>query len=148
MYHTICSHLTSISISIMIAFISTLLFYAGIITDPFILLIFSLVLSLLSLMLIGLLGISDNGLTRQKLCQNCLILIISIIGNILFTLLALTIPVTVRQYSISNYHRTICFLFYIQFDPFNSFAAFYCSIYLKRRLLASFLTHNNVLLIY
>ena len=86
-----CNYLTSITISVIISFIFTLLFYIGIITNTLSIFIFASILALLSIFLLGLFGISDNGLTRQRLCQNCLSLIISIIGNILFSLLSLTI---------------------------------------------------------
>ena len=97
-----CNYLTAITISVIIAFIFTLLFYIGTITGIIIVFMFSLALSLLSLLLLGLFGISDNGLTRQRLCKNCLSLIISIIGNILFCLFALTIPLTSRKYWFCN----------------------------------------------
>ena len=92
-----CNYLTAIAISVIISFIFTILFYTGIITAITIVFIFALTLALLSLLLIGLFGISDNGLTRHRLCQNCISLIISIIGNILFGLFALTIPLTIRN---------------------------------------------------
>ena len=128
MRNTICNNLTSVSISLIIAFIFALLFYTGIITEVFILLIFSLVFSLLSLLLIGLLGISDNGLTRQKLCQNCFTLLITITGNILFTLFALTVSTTLRKYLIDYYNRIPYFLLFIKFDSSNSSITFYRSI--------------------
>lgn len=92
-----CNFLTSTAISVLISFIFTLLFYIGIITNTLAIFIFSLILSLLSLLLIGFFNISDNGLTRQRLCQNCLSLIVSIVGNTLFSLLALTISLTARN---------------------------------------------------
>ena len=100
LYKTCNYNLTGIAVSVIIAFIFTLLFYIGTITGITTVFIFSLVLSILSLLLIGLLGISDNGLTRDRLCKNCLSLISSIIGNILFSLLALTITLTPRKYNI------------------------------------------------
>ena len=114
MFNKVCSDLTSIAISVIISFIFTLLFYTGKITGTSIILIFSLIFSLLSLLLIGLFGISDNGLTRQRLCQSCFSLTISITGSILFSLLALTIPVTSRKYCISDSYRIIRILFYIK----------------------------------
>lgn len=89
--------LTSIAISVIISFIFTILFYSGIITGITTIFIFSLTIALLSLLLIGIFGISDNGLTRNRICKNCLNLIISIIGNILFCLLSLSIPLITRN---------------------------------------------------
>ena len=106
-------YLTSIAISVIISFIFTLLFYIGIITGITTVFIFSLTLALLSILLIGLFGISDNGLTRERLCKNCLSLIISIVGNIFFSLLALTIPLTARKYIICNPCESCYFLFCI-----------------------------------
>ena len=79
-----CNYLTSISISVIIAFIFTLLFYTGVISGITVVFIFSLILSLLSILLLGLFGISDNGITRQRLCQNCLTLIVSILRSYYF----------------------------------------------------------------
>ncbi len=83
------SMLTGITISIIISFIYTLLFFNGLITNIFPVFIFSLILSLISLLILSILGTSDNGLTRNSLCQNYLNLIISITGNILANLTAL-----------------------------------------------------------
>ena len=131
MHNTICNNLTNISISIIIAFIFTLLFYTGIVTEISILLIFSLIFSLLSLLVISLLGISDNGLTRQKLCQNSFTLLVTIIGNILLTLLALTLSPTIRKTYINYYYRILYFFLFIKFVSFNSSIIFTFSIYLK-----------------
>lgn len=86
--------LTGIAVSIIIAIIFTILFYTGIIIEIGVIFKFSLAISIVSLLLIGLLGISDNGLTRQRLWQNGPCLIASIVGNILFNLVALTITLT------------------------------------------------------
>ncbi len=83
------SMLTGITISIIISFIYTLLFFNGLITNIFPVFIFSLILSLISLLILSILVTSDNGLTRNSLCQNYLNLIISITGNILANLTAL-----------------------------------------------------------
>ena len=93
MLDRICNCLTAIAISIIVAFIFSILFYTGIIVEISIIFIFSTIFSFLSLLLVGLLGISDNGLTRNRLCQNFLVLMISILGNLLFSLLALTFPI-------------------------------------------------------
>ena len=74
-----CNFLTSTAISLIIAFVFALIFYTGFFSNVIAIFIFALVFALLSFFLIDLLGISDNGLTRQRLCQNCLILIISIV---------------------------------------------------------------------
>lgn len=115
MLNKVCNDLTGIAISVIIAFVFTLLFYTGIVLETSFILIFALVFSLLSLLLIGLFGTSDNGLTRQRLCQSCLTLIISVTGNILFSLFALTIPITSRKYCISNSSWFIYFLLHIKF---------------------------------
>ena len=109
-----CNYLTSIAISVIISFVFTLLFYTNVITNTSAIFIFSSIFAILSILLLGLFGISDNGLTRQKLCQNCLNLIISIIGNILFSLLSLTIPL--RNVTIVS---AIIFSFDIFFFIFN-----------------------------
>lgn len=88
------SMLTGITISIIISFIYTLLFFNGLITNIFPVFIFSLILSLISLLILSILGTSDNGLTRNSLCQNYLNLIISITGNILANLTALIITLS------------------------------------------------------
>ncbi|MBR2290460.1 MAG: hypothetical protein IJ867_07810 [Clostridia bacterium] len=93
-----CNYLTAIAVSVIISFIFTLLFFIGTITGITIVFMFALALALLSLLLIGLFGISDNGLTRTRLCKSCSSLIISILGNILFSLFALTIPLISRKY--------------------------------------------------
>ena len=120
-----CNYLTSITISVIISFIFTLLFYIGIISGITTVFIFSLLLSLLSILLLGLFGISDNGLTRQRLCQNCLSLIISIIGNILFSLFALTITLSSRKHSFCNTCKPCYILLYIQFNKFSNNDFFY-----------------------
>ena len=74
-----CNYLTSIAISLIISFIFALIFYIGVISNSLAIFIFALAIALLSIFLLGLLGSSDNGLTRQRLCQNCLTLIVSII---------------------------------------------------------------------
>lgn len=109
-----CNYLTAIAISVIISFVFTILFYTGVITGITSVFIFSLSLALLSLLLIGLFGISDNGLTRSRLCRNCLNLIISIIGNILFSLLALTIPLTPRNHFFNNIGSNLHFFLYIK----------------------------------
>lgn len=119
-----CNYLTSITISVIIAFIFTILFYTGIITGITIVFMFSLALSLLSLLLIGLFGISDNGLTRTRLCKNCLNLIISIIGNILFSLFALTIPLTTRNNRFYNTSWARNILLCFKLNQFNSNVTF------------------------
>lgn len=120
-----CNYLTSITISVIISFIFTLLFYIGIISGITTVFIFSLLLSLLSILLLGLFGISDNGLTRQRLCQNCLSLIISIIGNILFSLFALTITLSSRKHSFCNTCKPCYILLYIQFNKSSNNDFFY-----------------------
>ena len=87
-----CNFLTAIAISVIVAFVFSVLFYIGIITETLAIFVFALSLTLLSLLIVGIFGISDNGLTRTRLCQNCYGLIISVVGNILFSLLALSIP--------------------------------------------------------
>ena len=84
--------LTTIAISIIISLILTLLFFNGTVENAFISFIFALILSLVSLLILTIFGTSDNGLTRTSLCQNCLGLIISILGNIFSNLIALLIP--------------------------------------------------------
>lgn len=111
-----CNYLTSITISVILAFIFTILFYTGVITGITYIFIFSLLLSLLSLLILALFGISDNGITRTKLCQNCLALTISIIGNILFSLLAITIPLTIRNYHLFNNCKYCFFFLYIKLN--------------------------------
>ena len=120
-----CNYLTSITISVIISFIFTLLFYIGVISGITTVFIFSLLLSLLSILLLGLFGISDNGLTRQRLCQNCLSLIISIIGNILFSLFALTITLSSRKRSFCNTCKSCYILLYIQFNKSSNNDFFY-----------------------
>ena len=89
-----CNYLTTIAISVIVAFVFAILFYTGIITGITTVFIFALSLSLLSLLVVSIFGISDNGLTRTRLCQNYLGLILAILGNILFSLFALIIPLT------------------------------------------------------
>ena len=121
-----CNYLTSIAISIIITFIFTLLFYIGIISGITTIFIFSIIFSLLSLLLLGLFGTSDNGLTRQRLCQNSLTLIISIIGNIFFNLFALIIPLSSRKPYFRNTCMSCHFLFCIQFDKsYNNNTLYY-----------------------
>lgn len=120
-----CNYLTSITISVIISFIFTLLFYIGVISGITTVFIFSLLLSLLSILLLGLFGISDNGLTRQRLCQNCLSLIISIIGNILFSLFALTITLSSRKRSFCNTCKSCYIFLYIQFNKSSNNDFFY-----------------------
>jgi len=109
-----CNFLTAIAISVIVAFVFSVLFYTGIITGTIAIFVFALSLSLLSLLTIGIFGISDNGLTRTRLCQNCYGLIFSVAGNILFSLLALSIPLVARN---SRFYSLICtwnFLLYIK----------------------------------
>ena len=120
-----CNYLTAIAISVIISFVFTILFYTGVITEITSVFIFSLSLALLSLLLIGLFGISDNGLTRSRLCRNCLNLIISIIGNILFSLLSLTIPLTTRNHFFNNIGSNLYFFLYLKSNQFNCHATFY-----------------------
>ena len=105
-----CNYLTSIAISLIISFVFAIIFYSGIISTTIAIFIFALAIALLSILLLGLFGISDNGLTRQKLCQNCLSLIISIIGNILFSLASLSITLPTRKYFICGSCMVCCFL--------------------------------------
>ena len=114
-----CNYLTNIAISVIISFILALLFYIGIIIQIMPILIFSLVISILSLFLIGLLGISDNGLTRNRLCQNCINLVVSVIGNILFNLINLSITLTPRYSLFDNFNKHFLFFLYIKFNNFN-----------------------------
>ena len=113
MFNRNCHYLTAIPVSIIISFLFTLLFYIGIITNTLSIFIFALIISLLSMFLIGLFGISDNGLTRERLCKNCILLIISIIGNALFNLLALAIPLVARRNALYYHLFVSYFLFCI-----------------------------------
>jgi len=103
MFEKNCNSLISIPISIIISFLISFLFYNKIIINISPIYIFSLIISLFSLFFISLFGISDNGLTRQRLCNNYLMLIISILGNIAFSLLSLTISLSIRKCYFGNY---------------------------------------------
>ncbi len=104
-----CNYLTSIAISLIISFVFALIFYTGIISNIISIFIFALAFALLSILLLGLFGISDNGITHQRLCQNCLSLIISIIGNILFNLANLSMTFSPRK----HYIFSTCRAFYL-----------------------------------
>jgi hypothetical protein len=94
MFQKNCNFLSTITVSVIIAFIITILFYNGIFTEIFYLNIFSLVLAILSILVLTLFGLSDNGLTRAVLCNHCVITSVSILGNIFFNLIALLIHIT------------------------------------------------------
>ena len=106
------NYLTSIALAIIISTFFTLLFFNGIITGITNAFIFSLILTLLSLLILAIFGTSDNGVTRNSLCHNCLGLIVSIIGNIFTSLLALLIPLSSGS-TISAIVVAVAFFFFV-----------------------------------
>ena len=87
-------YLSSIAISVIISFIFTLLFFNGVFSNILFAIAFALILALLSLIILAILGTSDNGYTRTALCKNSIFLLISILGSIFTNLFALLIPLS------------------------------------------------------
>jgi hypothetical protein len=83
------NYFLAIAISIVIGLILTLLYYNNLFINIYYALTFSLILAIISFIILAIFGSSDNGFTRNILCQNSLFIISSIIGNIFFNLLAL-----------------------------------------------------------
>lgn len=94
MKEEICNFLSIITVSIIISLIFTLLFFNGVIETVFPLVILAFVLALVSLIILSILGSSDNGLTRKNLCKQSLFILISIIGSIFSNLITLLIPLS------------------------------------------------------
>lgn len=88
-----CNCLYSIALSVIIAFIFAILYFFGAFSEFIIILAFSLILALLSILIITILGTSDNGYTRLVLCRNIICLLISIVFNILFNILTIALPI-------------------------------------------------------
>lgn len=86
-----CKFLGSIAIGIIVALIIALLFYNAVFTSVAIAAGFSLVLALVSMGILAILSASDNGITRASLSKNSISNLISIIGNIIFSLIALSV---------------------------------------------------------
>ena len=89
-----CNCLYSIALGVIIAFIFAILYFFGVFSQFIIILAFALIFALLSLLIINILGASDNGYTRLVLCRNIVCLLISIFFNILFGILAIALPIT------------------------------------------------------
>lgn len=89
-----CNCLYSIALGVIIAFIFAILYFFSVFSQFIIILAFALILALLSLLIITILGASDNGYTRLILCRNIICLLISIVFNILFGVLTIAIPIT------------------------------------------------------
>lgn len=89
-----CNCLYSIALGVIIAFIFAILYFFGVFSQFIIILAFALIFALLSLLIITILGASDNGYTRLVLCRNIVCLLISIFFNILFGILTIALPIT------------------------------------------------------
>lgn len=74
-----CKFLLNIAIGIAISLIISLLFYYGFLPRMIIAIVFSLILALLSLLILSILGSSDNGFSRSSLSKNCFQTLFSII---------------------------------------------------------------------
>lgn len=88
-----CNCLYSIALGVIIAFIFSILYFFGVFSQFIIVLAFALIFALLSLLIVTILGVSDNGYTRLVLCRNIICLLISIVFNILFGILTIALPI-------------------------------------------------------
>lgn len=89
-----CNCLYSIALGVIIAFIFAILYFFGVFSNFIIILAFALIFALLCLLIISILGASDNGFTRLVLCRNIICLLISIVFNILFGTITIALPTT------------------------------------------------------
>lgn len=65
-----CKFLSNIALALIISLIIALLFYYGLLPRIVVVIGFSVVLALLSLLILSILGSSDNGFSRSYLNQN------------------------------------------------------------------------------
>ncbi len=115
MQEEVCNYLSSIAISVIIALILTLLFFNGLFLNILYAMLFSLILALLSLLIIAILGASDNGFTRTILCKNAFFILISIIRKYIFKFVICTYFIITRKCTFCNFSGIFIFLYVIKY---------------------------------
>lgn len=79
-----CNIISNVAISLIIALIFALLYFFGFLPGIIYAIIFSLILALISLLIVSILGTSDNGLTRSALCHGIFSILFSIVRKYIF----------------------------------------------------------------
>lgn len=106
-----CNVLSNVAISLIIALIFALLYFFGFLPGIIYAIIFSLILALVSLLIISILGTSDNGLTRTALCHRVFSILFSIVRKYILGINCISCCFKCREYYICYYSRISYILF-------------------------------------
>lgn len=114
-----CKFLLNIAIGMAISLIIALLFYYGFLPGIIFAVVFSLVLALLSLLILSILGSSDNGFSRSSLSKNSFSSLFSIVRKYIFWIISFSNTTLKWKYIISYISWIFNIFLNIKFMQFN-----------------------------
>lgn len=121
-----CKFLLNIAIGLAISLIIALLFYYGFLPRIVLAVVFSLILALLSLLILSILGSSDNGFSRSSLSKNSFQSLFSIVRKCIFWIASYSNTTFEWKCFICYISWIFNILFNIKFMQFNyEFVLFY-----------------------